>query len=208
MFDSHQPRIAAYAKRGPDEFARVMTFVYATIQQSLDTVPGAMKDIDREGIESRYLWGFKRDAFEWLQANKAAIYHDAMELALIPDPAIAERELLAYLGECPGLGLVKAGFVTQLAFGLGGCIDGHNVRRFEVLEGRKALPIYMRAWHYKKAKPGKRAEYVSSYQGLLKRAGGCEMLWDDWCIYLRSRAPAKYQSADYVSELHCISLGV
>lgn len=208
MFDKHQSKIAAYAKQGPDEFGRVITFVYATIQQSLDTVPGAMKSIDREGIESRYLWGFKRDAFEWLQSNKAAVYNDAMELSCIPDPAIAERELLAMFGELPGLGLVKGGFAAQLAFGLGGCIDGHNVRRFEVLEGRKSLPIFMKAWHYKKARPAKKAEYVSAYQALLQRAGGCEALWDDWCIYLRSRSPAKYESADYVSELHCIALGV
>ena len=208
MFDNHQKRIAAYAKRGPDEFARTMTFVYATIQQSLDTVPGAMKDIDREGIESKFLWGFKREAYEWLQANKLAVYNDAMELSFTADDDRAERELLQYFGALPGLGLVKAGFVLQLAFGLGGCIDGHNVRRFGVLEGRKALPIYMRAWHYKKASPIKRAEYVTAYQSLLKRAGGCEALWDDWCIYLRSRAPAKYHSADYVSELHCIALGV
>lgn len=208
MFDTHQNRIAAYAKRGPDEFARTITFVYATIQQSLDMVPGAMKSIDREGIESKFLWGFKRDAYEYVQKNKLAIYSDARELAFTADDNRAERELLAYFAAMPGLGLVKAGFVTQLAFGLGGCIDGHNVRRFELLKGRKSLPIYMKAWHYKKARPAKQAEYVSMYQSLLKRAGGCQALWDDWCIYLRSRAPAKYHSADYVSELHCIALGV
>jgi len=208
MFESHQPRIAAYAKRGPDEFARVVTFVYATVQRSLDTVPGAMKDIDREGIESKFLWGFKRDAYQHVQDNKASIYNDAMELSCTADPDQAERELLAMFGAMPGLGLVKGGFVTQLAFGLGGCIDGHNVNRFKVLAGRKALPIYLRAWHYKRSRPAKRAEYLTAYQALLRRAGGCEALWDDWCIYLRSRFPAKYESADYVSRLHCEALGL
>lgn len=208
MFDNHQSRIAAYAKQGPDQFARVVTFVYTTIQQSLDTVPGAMKDIDREGIDSKFLWGFKRDAFEYMRANKAAIYDDAMELSLIPDPEIAERELLAYFGQMPGLGLVKAGFVLQLCFGLGGCIDTHNITRFQVMAGRKSLPAFMRATAYKRAKPATRAAHLSAYQALLKQAGGCAGLWDDWCIYLRSRAPAKYHSADYVSELHCTALGV
>lgn len=208
MFAIHQNKIENYAARGPTEFGRVLTFVLLTIQQPLDTVPAAMKDVDREGIESKYLWGFKRDAYEHMIKNREPIYHDAMELSHIPDPEIAERQLLAYFAAMPGLGLVKAGFVLQLAFGLGGCVDGHNVKRFELDKGRKSLPQFLRANQYKAVKPATRARFIDQYQALLKIAGGCEDLWDDWCIYVQSRAPGRYASAHEVSELHCTSLGI
>jgi hypothetical protein len=170
MFAIHQNKVRNYAARGPVEFGRVLSFVLLTVQQPLDTVPSAMKDVDREGIESKYLWGFKRDAYEYMQKNKEQIYSDAMNLASIPDPEIAERELLAYFAAMPGLGLVKAGFVLQLCFSLGGCIDTHNVKRFECDNGRRSLPQFLRASEFKSAKPSTKARFLNQYQDLLKRA--------------------------------------
>lgn len=209
MFNTHQRIIADYARRGPDEFADVLTFVYLTVQQQLHLVPNALKDVKREGEDSRFLWGWKRDAYTYMYTNRATLYTHMYTLYdSSADPAVQERELLAYCAELPGLGLVKAGFVLQLVFGIGGCIDGHNVFRFQLAEGRKTLPQYLRACAYKRAKPATKARYIQEYQQMLSNAGGTEGLWDDWCIYVHSRNRGTYSSAYEVSAMHCAALGI
>lgn len=204
MFSKHQPIIARYARSTPEAMARVQTFVYLTVQQPLFLVPMAMKDVDRSGIESRFLWGWKRDAYSFIDQNKTTVHRD---MALLydgsADPVRQEREILAYGATMPGMGLVKAGFMAQLCFGVGGCIDTHNVNRFQT--GRAQ---FLRADSYKRVSPGTKAKYLTEYQSLLASAGGCEALWDDWCIYVHSRGRGSYNSAEHVSQLHVEALGL
>lgn len=205
MFARHQPIIAAYARSSPDALARVQTFVYLTVQQPLFMVPRAMKDVDREGIESKFLWGWKRDAYSYIHAHKEAVHRDMLSYYFEgnADPVRQERELLAYGATLPGMGLVKAGFMAQLCFGVAGCIDSNNVHRFQL--GREQ---WLRADSYKAVGPKTKARYLDQYQSMLAVAGGCEALWDDWCIFVHSRGRGNYNSAEHVSQLHVEALGL
>jgi hypothetical protein len=141
MFQRDQKEISDYAIEGPDQMARVITFVYLTIQQSITTCEAAMKDVDREGVKSKYLWGFKLGAYEWLHENKNDVYRVARSLYNgYADHAVAEIETLQFFASLPGLGLVKGGFVNQLVFGQTGCMDTHNAIIFE-LPPRAFRPI-------------------------------------------------------------------
>lgn len=198
MFDTHQYEIGRYARYDARNMFRVITFVLCTIQQQLNIVEECMEDIDHEDAASIYLWGWKREAFMWYRDNKDQVYRTAMDIYdAHPDPSIARHELLKYFASLPGLGLVKGGFVIQLCFGLSGCIDRHNVKRFNIPAGR------FKAFRYKNAKTNKtRNAIVREYHAIVDRCGGTASLWDTWCNYLAAKTPSIYKNGYAVSKIH------
>lgn len=194
MFQRDQSEISRYALTGPDQMARVITFVYLTIQQSITTVPDAMRSVDREGVESRFLWGFKLDAYEWLSENKVGVYEASTALWRgIHDPEDAARETLMHFASLPGLGLIKGGFCNQLIYGTTGCLDTHNQVRLGISEYR------FKSSRFKALKPASRSKMAQDYIDACRGAGGPEHLWDSWCGYVGERIA---MSADKVSALH------
>lgn len=204
MFASHQPLIGAYARTNPDNMAKVLTFVLSTIQQALHGVPRAMEDIAKNGSASRFVWGFKASAYENIMTNKESIYRQSMALYdAFPDPKVAERELLLYFAGLEGLGLAKGGFAVQLIFGLAGCIDSHNVTRFNLNANE------FKASRFKAAKQwSTRYQFLDAYIDLLGLCGGTERLWDEWCTYVYERNPIHYRSAEHVSRIHIEVFGL
>jgi len=194
MFQKHQQEISQYAKTGPDQMARVITFVYLTVQQSIFDIPDLMRDVDKNGIDSKFIWGFKIGAYEWINENKAEVYYALMSIYHgYPDPADAEYELLKTFADMPGLGLVKGGFCNQLIFGFTGCIDSHNITRFGT------NPAAFSASRFKRAKHKTRGRMAREYISLCSQLGGPEVLWDGWCAYVADR---NNTTAIAVSELH------
>lgn len=203
MFETHQKLIGKYARANAENMRHVITFVLLTIQQPIDTVPATMLDVAARGIDSPYLWGMKGQGYRYTEANMPAIYADAMMLwDTIPNPIECERQLIDHFARIPGLGIVKAGFVVQLAFGLGGCIDTHNIDRFDL------DPKDFKASRYKNGSPKLRAKMLDYYQSILRAQGGAEGLWNSWCEYLYAKYPRKYQSAEQISALHVEALGL
>ncbi len=198
MFKRHQPPIAAFGQASPENMARVLQFVLLTIRMHLRTVPKSMAEVDKVGAKARALWGWKREAWEHIQANSVNIYSEAMALAAIPDPVEAERQLLAHFAMLPGFGVVKSGFAVQLLFGLGGCLDTHNVERYR-LNAQKFKDLKrLKTW-------AARYKQIDYYQKLLHKLGGAEKLWNSWCAYVAEKE-AGYSSPEYVSELHSIAI--
>jgi hypothetical protein len=202
MFEEHQSKIGRYARQDADSMAKVYTFVLATIQQSLWQTPEIMQSIEHEGIESRFLWGFKYDAYEYLIEHKATIYAVAMNIWRgHADPLDQEYELTRYFAGLKGLGLVKGGFMVQLCFGLGGCLDSHNITRHG-LDERK-----FKASRFKSASLKNKRSILRNYFAVIMSAGGCEALWDSWCQYVADRQPGRYEDAYAVSALHVKAIG-
>ncbi len=202
MFADHQGPIARYALSGPDQFQDTLNFVYLTIQQGLWTVPAAMHDVRRLGAESRFAWGMKAAGIAYVTQHKAALYADTLEIAAIANPEWQRHEALNYFAMLPGLGMVKAGFVCQLILGQVGCIDTHNLARFDLARPNGEQPAWLKASTYKAAKPGKRQALRDSYLALVDNAGGAEGLWDSWCSYVAERDKAHYSGPEHVSRLH------
>jgi hypothetical protein len=198
MFDTHQKTIGEFARANPENMFRVITFVHATVQQSLNTVPAIMRDTKQRGAKSIHLWGWKRGAFEFFETNRADVYRQAMAIYdNYPDPDTAAHELLKYFAALPGLGMVKGGFVIQLCFGLSGCIDRHNLARFSIPEAQFA------AGRFKGAKTNAtRNKLVANYHATVARCGGTAALWNDWCDYVAAKNTAIYANGEAVSALH------
>lgn len=200
MFQRDQKEISEYAMTGPDQMARVITFVYLTIKQPITTCETMMKDVDRLGVESKHLWGFKLGAYEWLQENKDDVYRVSRNLhSGFADPDVAEIETLKFFASLPGLGLVKGGFVNQLVFGQTGCMDTHNSIIFEV------DPYRFKASRYKTASLKRKAIMAMDYAHICEDQGGAEFLWDNWCRYVGER---NGYSADAISAMHTKALGL
>lgn len=205
MFENHQPKIARFAARNPDNFFQVIQFVLLTIQQPLHRMPLDMAEVNKKGADASCLWGGKLSAWRHHSANRSKVYDMAMTLNDVhPNPADAEKEVLNYLASLPGLGLVKGGFVAQLAFGLVGCLDSHNVERYGLERSQVS------AYAFKSAKTQKsRDAKLDAYLSLCHELGGCEGLWNSWCEYVFSRNRGNvYDSAYHVSAVHCEAFGL
>jgi len=197
MFDEHQRVI------GRDNMARVYTFVLMTVQQQLHTVPDMMRDIDTNGDQSRFLWGFKIHAYDWIQENKDEVFEKAMDISIgRAEPKQRAKDLLTYFAGLPGLGLIKAGFICQLVFGCVGCLDTHNLKRFNI------NPSRFKASKFKDGGTRRRRELVEDYCDAVWKRGGCAALWNGWCEYVAMKQPNYYKDANAVSKMHLIAIGV
>jgi len=198
MFNTHQKKIGVFAQTNPENMARVYQFVLATIQQNLNQTPDIMGDIDNIKESSKYLFGFKQRAWNYSQDNMQGIFDTTMRIhQQSKTESDAEHALLLYFAGLPGLGVVKGGFMIQLCFGLSGCIDSHNIKRFDLNSNTFS------AARFKNAKTDKlRNKIISDYHKLVNNIGGCETLWNSWCEYVADRNNNIYGSGYDVSALH------
>lgn len=192
MYKNHVPLIRSYSLESPDNLADCLTFVLATIQQSLSTVPAIMDDIDTHGVDSRFLFGTKRQGYQFIQDNKVSLYNQAYACI---DPVQA----VSLFFQIPSIGAVKAGFCAQLLGHDTGCIDSHNL----TLLGISPNAVNVRK-NLKQATINKKLlEYVE----LTDSVGGSEYLWDSWCNYVAGNQANKKLATGYdVSLLHVLAI--
>lgn len=195
MYATHAPRISAYALSGPDALLDTGAFVLASIRVPLWRAAADMARI-RAGDLTPYYMRRKREGYDFLRGHALSLYRDA--LALRGDTAA----LLLHFARIPGLGLAKAGFLVQLAFGAGGCLDTHNLRRFGIPPHR----FVIRERDSAELRERKAREYVDTCEAL----GGAPGLWDTWCTYVatETRDAARYRDAFDVSATHCAALAL
>jgi hypothetical protein len=203
MYKNHQPIIGAWARDDAENLRDVMHFVILTVRQSLRVAVGSLNGLksehenERDAAERSYLWGWKHEAWDLVEANHVEIYETLEALWISSgNPDVVEDEMLAYVAALPGFGLVKAGFVLQIAYGISGCLDTHNVRRFGL------DPNMLNAHKGKARKHSTRMRHAKRYRKMVVMLGGPEGLWDSWCAYVAERQPARYSCAMTVSALH------
>lgn len=196
MYKRDARMIQDYVRHGgADAFTHVGQFVLITIRQPLHRVAADLAAA-REG-DRRPLWGSKGAGFDYMSKHGAALYADVVALEGDADAQLAR------VADVPGLGLVKAGFVLQLAFGVSGCLDSHNITRLGLDQKLLALD--------KKASPKLRAKKAAAYNTLCAQLGGTEVLWDEWCEYAYTNGKgnaSRYVDGDDVSREHVRALGL
>lgn len=186
-----QPTIAKYARGSAEGMLDVLTFVYLTVRQPIESLPAAFADVRKRGGASVYLWGKKRAAFDYLQGNSEQIFLDLQKLE-------TTLERLVYVATLPGFGLPKAGFVLQLVWGEAGCLDTHNLTRY-------GIPWNSDKARIKGRKRDTQLRKAESYLKLCEGLGGPEILWDSWCQYISELRPS-VGTWQEVSALHACFL--
>lgn len=189
MFKAHQSTIQDFCKTNVG-LERTMRLVLLSIRQPFHRMTQQMQDVDNKGLESPYLFGWKRDGLTYVRENISRLRET---LAEVPK-GYGDAQALLDIAQVPGLGLVKAGFVLQLATGSVGCVDTHNMKRFGLKpQSFKFGPTASDALKRKKA---------LAYLDACWKAGGCESLWDGWCNYIAEQQPKHWASGNQVSGLH------
>jgi len=169
---------------------RTFRLVFLSIRQPFHSMAKQMRDVDENGLQSPYLFGWKRDGLAFVRANASALRD---KLKAVP-AGYGDADTLLQIASVPGLGLVKAGFVLQLACGAVGCLDTHNLQRF----GLNANAFKYGAGASDALKRKKALAYLDACW----RAGGCESLWNGWCEHVAAQQPKHWRSGFDVSAMH------
>lgn len=184
MYAGHVPKISAAMHVCPETFARGIMFAVLSARVPFVRVPEMLKDVDIKGKFSEYLWGWKRDAYRFVERHKLTLWNETC----------ASRDMenaLVILTRVPGLGLVKAGFVLQMLGHDIACLDTRNIQR----EGRNP-----RAYRSDGEKRKNTAAFRRKITRYVRDVGGkARPYWDDWCIEV---AGIYDMTPEQVSETH------
>ena len=178
------------ATHSPEGMRHAALMAVMSIQQSWETVPEAVRDVQEKGLVSRFLWGFKAATYHHLYDDD--IMDHLYSTTMTTDDPV---ELLDLWTTVPGLGLIKAGFVVQLTRGMVGCVDRHNAIAYDVHPNQLVFP---KGRMTLKAQRHRLEEYVH----LTDAIGGSEFMWEQWCIMIAAKNPHSYRSAEQVSGQH------
>lgn len=197
MYDRDMPAMKAHAFASPEGLTDIVAFVLCTIQQPLQSVGNQMRDIRRNGDQSKYLFGSKRDGYRYAVEHKAVLHAALIAAADVNDTL----GFVDVMSNVPGLGVVKASFVAQICGFEASCLDTHNLKRLGLSESAFKLA--------KSVLPATKRAKIARYLDICLSTGGARYWWDVWCgTVAGNRANRSLQTADVVSAYHvqCISL--
>ena len=176
MFLRHNPVINGFAQLNSENLAKVVDFVFMTIQQNTTQLDGICATYHKIGNTCpSFNMGSRRRGSMYIWKNKDYYYHSMMKiLSSRSNRKEKEFKLLKLFVEIPNLGLSKSGFVVQLVAGMGGCFDSRNIKKWEI---KKESISYSKSIKSEKIKDDK----IRNYQECIKKCGGTRYLWDQWC---------------------------
>ena len=194
MFNYINPRINSHCLDNADNLSNCIAMVVLSIQQPWHSVGGQMSDYKKLGIKSRFVWGNKKKTIQYLQKKRHVLYGSMLAiLASHKSQADKNHALLKLFLHVPGLGLVKAGFVVQLAVGQIGCIDSHNIKKYGINPNTLKVPV--------NASPRLKDKKIAAYIELCESIG-CADLWDNWCQLIADKQAKHFASGNAVSRAH------
>ena len=196
MYKKDNKIIADFLLASPDNLVRGYTFVLLSIQQPTQGLADKMLEVDQQGPECRHLnYGLKRAGFEYVQANKQAIFERLTEhVALGLNDVDNIAKALHYVYQTPNLGMVKAAFLLQLLGFNVACLDSHNLKRL----GWKQSQVSITKGLKYETKIKKIKAYISTTQ-----EKGTAFWWDSWCHYVAGNiANKKLTTGQQVSQYH------
>ncbi len=195
----HNRHCRVFGQSSPKALELLIAFVFASIRVQTFLLPKYMKEWRKRGLKSSWIWGNKRTGLEYVRKNRQSLYDRAMLIIKAKKSNMAHDLIMLFL-EVPGLGIPKSAFVVQLLTGMTGCMDVHNIRKYmPEADASKGTPnVFQTSGNTIATKSTK----VDLYQKLVKKAGGSQSMWIDWCNHIGILQP-KYFSGGYdVSKLH------
>ena len=187
--------IAAHACASPSGLFDVIEFTLCTIQMGLSTVKLQRRDIAANGAASAFLFGSKRDGWNYCRDNIASLWGEAMAIRErgLSDVENVTDAVLLFM-QVPGLGMVKASFVAQMLGFNVACLDTHNLRRLGLPMSAMKVSATL--------KPASMRRKVQAYV-MLCQQDGAEYWWNTWCDYVAgNRSNKLLDTGDVVSKFH------
>lgn len=216
MFDTHNPVINEYMQSNYKNMVDGIMFVVLSVKTPFHTMQKQMEDYRVNGVNSKYVWGFKRQTLEYLQENGKDLYDELMDLSSRKQfysegqpikfkgrqiLSHRDKQMMLVLTDVPGLGVVKAGFVMQMMFGRVGCIDVHNQRRLYSVNPKDLQFV-------KNAKDHTKLVKIVNYVNICKHNNSTQRLWDHWCTLLTDKRcnKGRFTCGEDVSAFHVTAL--
>jgi hypothetical protein len=194
MYKNDVNIIKNHGLNNADGLVDVIRFTLCTIQQSLSGCDNQIKDIEKNGLKSKSLWGLKSKGLEYSINNKDYLLKEVKLLTDNPNDIDTITKGVELFMAIPNIGLVKAGFIMQmLGFNIA-CMDMHNIKRL----GLKSNVVNIPATLKRTTKIKKIKAYIQ-----LTQKKGTEYWWDSWCDYVAgNRGNKELDTGTKVSEYH------
>ena len=202
--------ISHYATTSPDALYDIIEFTLCTINMPLSRVHTQRISIRKHGIKSKWVSSAKALGITYAQEHKAELHTLMLNLkeVLNSDPYADLSPIAGITGaqaavdlfmRIPSIGMVKAGFISQMCGFEVACLDRHNIRMLGLSE--TALLVS------KKIKPELRLKKILSYVELC-RLRGAEYWWDTWCNYVAEKGGMNKSlpTGDAVSAYHVTTI--
>ena len=199
MYHKHNPLVRTFGSKSPKNMEQVIAFVFSSIRVQTSLLPRFMKEWRRKGLKSSWIWGNKRLGLSYVRKHRARLFEEYQSI-LRRKSGTCEHDLIMLFLQVPGLGIPKAGFVTQLLTGKSGCLDVHNIRKYLPEEdASKGTPGFLQTSGNTLATKSKK---VMAYMAVTKAAGGSRKMWDQWCDHIAQLQPKHFDSGEAVSRMH------
>jgi len=202
--------ISHYAMTSPDALYDIIEFTLCTINMPLSRVHTQRLSIREHGIKSKWVSSAKALGITYAQEHKAELHTLMLNLkeVLNSDPYAdlspitginAAQAAVDLFMRIPSIGMVKAGFISQMCGFEVACLDRHNIRMLGLPE--TALLVS------KKIKPELRLKKIYSYVELCRQRGA-EYWWDTWCNYVAEKGGMNKSlpTGDAVSAYHVTTI--
>jgi hypothetical protein len=187
MYAEHVPIIAAAMRSDLRVFKRGVMFALLSARTQFNRVPAQCKELEQRGAEAACLWGWKFDAYAYVEENAIQLQHDVSNAGNV-------GKGLWSITRIPGMGIVKGAFVLQMLGYPTACLDtrniqreGRNPRAYRGEGARKNLPSFIRTID----------RYIDDTYG---RA---EYYWDTWCNEV---GPDYGMTGEQISKLHMTTI--
>jgi hypothetical protein len=169
MYSDHVPLISKSMRNSEDCFCNAVMFAVLSARVKFDRVPNMCRDLRAKGVKCKALWGWKLDAYKYLQEHREDLWKTCIAAPYTRQGAI---DCISALTTIPGMGIVKAAFVAQMLGHNVACLDTRNIQR----DGRNPR-AYKTDSKIKKQPRMKRLieHYVSETWGT------AQYYWDTWC---------------------------
>ena len=194
-FHSDCRKISETAMQDLQVFKNCGYLVLLSIRQPFYNMPIQMADVWSNGRDSKYLFGYKRAGFDFLQNHGARLQKIAQDAKRNDD---LDSLILAFL-EVPNMGIVKASFFAQMTVGNGACLDTHNLNRLGLPDTFFRFPKSLKIEMVHKR--------IRAYNAIWQSEGDSAYWWDSWCDYVAKQNRNKFESGFQVSKFHRIVLG-
>lgn len=182
MYRNDVPIIAAACRADLRTFKNCVMFALLSARVQFHRVPGQAEEVAAKGDKARALWGWKIDAYKYLEEHANLLWQEATS-------APTAEHCIRTLCRIPGLGIVKAAFVAQMLGYDTACFDTRNIQR----EGRNP-----RQYRTDGIKSGD--AFVRKVQHYCAQTRGrAQELWDTWCAEV---GPDYGMTAEQCSRLH------
>lgn len=194
--------IVEHATKHADNLPGIAALVLLSIRQPFYMMPRQMADVARNGLESPYLFGWKRDGLAYVIRNRHALHRAAC--AYRDGTMNLDSLILEYLA-VPGLGIVKASFLAQMTVGDGACLDTLNLRTLGLSETAFRLSKALTVATVRKR--------ITTYNAVWRSVGDSAHWWDSWCAFVgdrthndRGAAIGGFRNAAHVSATHRLAI--